>query len=56
VPGRLREAAGVFLIASSLAAYTASVYLAYTGYIAASIIAAGIGSVLLLTGADLLKE
>jgi len=54
--GRARVAAGLFLIGASLAVYLGSLYLAYTGYIAASILAAAIGSLLLLTGADLLKE
>ncbi len=51
-----RETAGLGLIASSLVGFAASVYLAYTGYVAASLISMGIGTIMLITGADLLKD
>ncbi|MEB3765446.1 MAG: hypothetical protein GSR77_04705 [Desulfurococcales archaeon] len=46
---------GVLLIAFSLGLFIASIYMAYNGKISAGLLAATIGGVSLITGADMLK-
>ncbi|MCE4609568.1 MAG: hypothetical protein F7C36_04210 [Desulfurococcales archaeon] len=46
---------GVLLIAFSLVLFIASIYMAYNGKISAGLLAATIGGVSLITGADMLK-
>ena len=54
--GRLQAVAGVSLIVTALAFFAASILLAIDGYIIASLIGATVGSVTIITGADLMKE
>ncbi len=52
---KTRTAAGAVIAGAGLALYATAVLLAVKGYIAASLIAGALGSVALVTGADLIR-
>ncbi len=52
---KMADIIGVLLVAFSLVLFIASVYMAYSGKISAGLLAATIGGVSLITGADMLK-
>lgn len=57
MPGNLKVyIVGLLLLVFSLAVFASSIMLAVRGYIVASLVGAAIGSVVLIVGADLVRE